>query len=48
MVDGPYPFLRIRKQSLFTSILWGVIIIGGSYLIAYVIYKLNKKKGAKI
>ena len=48
VVDGPYPFLKITSQSLFMSLLWGIIIIGGSYVIGLGLNHLNKKiKGAK-
>lgn len=47
IVDGPYPFLRVRVQSPIMIITWGTIIIGSSYLIGILLYKLNKQKGAK-
>lgn len=48
VVDGPYPFLKVTSQSLFVSLLWGIIIIGGSYVIGLGLNYLNKKiKGAK-
>ena len=47
IVDGPYPFLQVTKQSPIMVITWGTIIIGGSYLIGLLIYKLNKQNGKK-
>lgn len=43
IVDGPYPFLRINNQSPLMSILWVIIIMGGSYVIGILLNKLNKK-----
>ena len=42
IVDGPYPFLRIRNQSPLMSLLWFIIIVGGSYLISISINKIHK------
>lgn len=47
LVVGPYPFLEVKKQSLLMISIWGIIILGGSYLIGLLIYKLNKQKGKK-
>ncbi len=48
IVVGPYPFLRVKEQSIIASIIWGIIIIGGSYLIGLGLNTMNKKiKGAK-
>ena len=43
IVDGPYPFLRVNTQDILVTLLWGVIIIGGSYLISLCLNLLNKK-----
>ena len=42
-VDGPYPFLKIREQSLYVTVLWGVLILGGSYFVGRLL-NLNGKK----
>ena len=47
LIVGPYPFLEVKKQSILMVSTWGLIILGGSYLIGILIYKLNKQKGAK-
>ena len=47
LIVGPYPFLEVKKQSILMVSTWGLIILGGSYLIGVLIYKLNKQKGAK-
>ena len=48
IVEGPYPFLMIHNQNIFITLLWGTIIIGGSYAIGIGLNLLNKKiKGAK-
>lgn len=44
LVIGPYPFLEVNKQRLLISLLWGTIILSGSYLIGLLLYKLNKRK----
>lgn len=47
IVNGPYPFLKIKEQSVLATFLWGIIIIGGSYLIGLGLNYCNKKrKGA--
>ena len=45
VVDGPYPFLKVYKQSIMMSILWGIILISGSLIISILLIKLNKKVG---
>ncbi len=46
-VKGPYPFLMIKDQSILETLLWGSLILGGSYLIGLGLNLLNKKiKGA--
>lgn len=47
IVEGPYPFLMVTTQNPFMTLLWGVIIIGGSYTIGVLLNRLNIKiKGA--
>ena len=46
IVIGPYPFLKVNEQGLVMTVIWGAIILGGSYLISIFLYKLNKRKGA--
>ena len=47
VVDGPYPFLKVNAQDILVTLLWGIIIIGGSYGIGLTLNFLNKKlKGA--
>ena len=45
VVDGPYPFLKVYDQSIFMSILWGIILISVSLIISILLIKLNKKVG---
>ena len=48
LIEGPYPFLMVRYQSPLTTLLWGALIIGGSYIVGMGLNYLNKKiKGAK-
>ena len=47
IVDGPYPFLKVNTQDILVTLMWGIIIIGGSYIIGVLLNHLNKKiKGA--
>ena len=48
VVEGPYPFLMVRKQSIFASILWGVLILGISYGIPFGIKKIKDVLNAKV
>ncbi len=43
VVDGPYPFLKVRDQSIFMSIIWIVVIMGGSYLLSLGIRRLKER-----
>ena len=47
IVTGPYPFLKIKEQSIIMTLLWGMIIIGGNYLISLAIQKINTKRSSK-
>ena len=48
VISGPYPFLRVKEQSILITLLWGFIIIGGSYAIGMGLNYLNKRqKGAQ-
>lgn len=42
-VDGPYPFLRVRHQNIFASIIWIILIVGGSYWLSRGIRKLKER-----
>ena len=43
IVDGPYPFLRVRFQSLLASLTWGVVMFFGALFISLFVWILNKK-----
>ena len=47
IVEGPYPFLMIKKQSILASIIWIIVVLSIAYLIAYILRisynKLNEK-----
>lgn len=43
LVEGPYPFLKVYEQPWFMSVLWCVLILGGSYLLANLIYTFKKQ-----
>ena len=40
-MEGPYPFLRVYEQSLGMSFFWAFVVIGGAFLIAWALKKLN-------
>lgn len=42
LVEGPYPFLRIYRQPAAVSVLWLVVILGGSYGIAWLAARLRQ------
>ncbi|MDD3338129.1 MAG: hypothetical protein PHS82_04655 [Lachnospiraceae bacterium] len=43
VMDGPYPFLHVFEQPIYMSALWCAVILGGAYLFAWLIWKLNGK-----
>jgi hypothetical protein len=47
VVSGPYPFLKVYDQSVWASVGWVVAIVGGAYLIALAIARmqLSLRKG---
>ena len=40
LYKGPYPFLYVYDQPLWASCVWAVVILGGNYLIALMVWKL--------
>ena len=44
IIVGPYPFLRIKEQSIIMSIIWSIIILGGSYFVGIILNYFNKQK----
>ena len=43
IVVGPYPFLMIKKQSVFVSTVWFIVLMMFSYIIAFILRKLYQK-----
>ena len=43
VLEGPYPFLLVKQNSLLISLFWFVFILGGSYLISYSLLKVKGK-----
>ena len=43
VVEGPYPFLMVYKQSVIMSIIWLVLIVGGTTLLGAGLYNIKKK-----
>lgn len=44
ILDGPYPFLRVREQPLYMSVIWCVVVLGIAGLIACLLMKFRKYK----
>lgn len=43
---GPYPFLYVYEQPLWTSCMWVVVILGGALLITWAVWKLGGGRAA--
>lgn len=43
VLDGPYPFLCVRDQSIMVSIIWILIIFSVNYALSVLILYLNRK-----
>lgn len=43
LLEGPYPFLYVHKQPIYMSVFWVVLIVGGAYGLAVLLYFLRKK-----
>lgn len=43
-VYGPYPFLHVYEQSVWTSALWLTVIVGGALLIAWLLLLLKNRR----
>ncbi len=44
LLHGPYPFLYVYEQPVWQSILYGVVIVGGAFLVAELLWIITKKK----
>lgn len=42
-IEGPYPFLMVRSQSVISSIVWLIVIYVIAYVMAYLLRVLNRK-----
>lgn len=42
VVEGPYPFLMVRNQTILVSVIWALCLLGFAYLLAYTLGKLYK------
>lgn len=43
IVEGPYPFLRVYEQPILHSIIWTILILAITYVIALILKKVNGK-----
>ena len=46
-VVGPYFFLMVKKNSIFQTIFWSIVILAINYLIGLFLTKFKNKAGAK-
>ena len=44
VLEGPYPFFKIYEQPVWVSCLWAVVLLGGSFLIDRIVWRLNTGK----
>lgn len=42
LMVGPYFFLHIYEQPVYMSCLWFGVILGGAYVLAYILYRANR------
>ena len=42
VVVGPYPFLMVRYQPWYMSVIWVIVIVGGAGLLSMGLRKLHK------
>ncbi len=43
LVEGPYFFLRVHEQSIFVTLFWIVVMLGGNYVLSWLIMKAYNK-----
>ena len=43
IVDGPYPFLQVYKNGVYMSLIWFLLIVGGSFLLSKIIGRIKRK-----
>lgn len=41
VLRGPYPFLYVYEQPVYMSVLWSILVLGGAFLIAWLLKKLG-------
>jgi len=47
ILDGPYPFLRVRSQTIIESVIWSIVVLGFAYLIARMLILLYNRIRSK-
>ena len=47
VLDGPYPFLRVRSQTIIESVIWSIVVLGFAYLIARMLILLYNRIRSK-
>lgn len=43
VLEGPYPFLMVRSQPVYMSVIWAVVVLGIAFAIAYGILRLKRR-----
>lgn len=47
VIQGPYPFLMVRQQPVWASLLWFTVIIGIAYAVALAVGRAGKRAGVR-
>ena len=47
VLDGPYPFLRVYAQSVPMSVLWALVMLGGTETLSWGLYALHDRRAWK-
>lgn len=48
VLTGPYPFLMVYRQPVYMSFLWGFLILGSAFALAYLLARISQKKPARL
>ena len=48
IVTGPYPFLEVRKNGIFISIIWSIVLLGSMFGLSFLLLLLKNKLNRKM
>lgn len=43
VMEGPYVFLYVYEQPVYMSVIWFILIVGGGFLFALLLYRISKR-----